>query len=98
MMKISPVSARTQVTATDFTINRRQTLRYALATLGMALGSPLLSGCSDSNNSNDFTEIRSLELQAPDENGIALPMGYTSRIVARSTEMVDGRWYVLCLA
>jgi len=92
-MKISPVSARTQVTATDFTINRRQTLRYALATLGMALGSPLLSGCSDSNNSNDFTEIRSLELQAPDENGIALPMGYTSRIVARSTEMVDGTSY-----
>jgi len=93
MMKISPVSTRTQVTATDFTINRRQTLRYALATLGMALGSPLLSGCSDSNNSNDFTEIRSLELQAPDENGIALPIGYTSRIVARSTEMVDGTSY-----
>ena len=72
-------------------LNRRQTLRYGLATLGMALGSPLLSGCSDSSDSGG---VRSLELQAPDDNGVALPAGFTSRIVARSTETVAGTNYV----
>lgn len=71
-------------------LSRRQTLRYALATLGMALGSPMLGGCSDSR---DSFMPRSRELQAPDENGIALPEGFTYRIVARSTEMVSGTSY-----
>ena len=77
--------------APQMTATRRQTLRYALAALGMAAGSPLLSGCSDSNDSGG---VRSRELQAPDENGVALPEGFTSRIVARSTEMVEGTNYV----
>ncbi len=70
------------------TISRRQALRLALASLGMTLGSPLLGGCSDSSDTP-----RSRELLAPDENGVALPEGYTSRIVARSTEMVEGTSY-----
>jgi len=80
----------------NIAINRRQTLRYALATLGVALGSPLLSGCSDSNDSHDATEptgLRPMELQPPDENGVALPKGYTYRIIARSTELVEGTSY-----
>ena len=72
-------------------ISRRQALRYALATLGMTLGSPLLSGCSDSS---DSSKPRSLELQAPDENGIALPEGFSSRVVARSSETVAGTGHV----
>jgi len=71
-------------------LNRRQALRYALATLGMALGSPLLSGCSDSK---DTLPQRSRELLPPDENGVSLPEGFTYRIVARSTEMVGGSSY-----
>lgn len=77
----------------NFAISRRQTLRYGLATLGLAFGSPLLSGCSDSSDSSNPMNRRSLALQAPDENGIALPVGYTSRIVARSTQLVENTSY-----
>jgi secreted PhoX family phosphatase len=93
-MKLPPLKSRAALVPVDFTLNRRQTLRYALATLGMAFGSPLLSGCSDSNNNDNFTEVRSLELQPPDENGVSLPVGYTSRIVARSSEVVEGTSFV----
>jgi uncharacterized protein len=78
----------------DLALDRRQTLRYTLATLGLAVSSPLLTGCSDSNDSNNSSRPRSFTLQAPDENGIALPAGFTSRIVARSTEAVEGTDYV----
>lgn len=74
-------------------LSRRQTLRYALAALGMAVGSPLLVGCSDSSDSIPPEGPRWTELQAPDENGVALPVGYTSRIVARSAELVEGTSY-----
>jgi len=47
-----------------------------------------MSGCSDSS------DARSLVLQAPDENGVALPRGFTSRIVARSSQTVAGTGYV----
>lgn len=87
----APFIKRPHTSLVHTRINRRQTLRYALATLGMAVGSPLLGGCSDSNDSGG---VRSLELQAPDENGVALPAGYTSRIVARSTERVAGTNHV----
>jgi hypothetical protein len=90
IMTASPVKTRNLGISTDLSVNRRQTLRYALATLGMALGSPLLSGCSDSS---DSLPTRDLTLQEPDENGIALPSGYTSRIVARSTQLVEGTSY-----
>ena len=77
----------------DLVLDRRQTLRYTLATLGLAVSSPLLTGCSDSNDSNDSSRPRSFTLQAPDENGIALPEGFSSRIIARSTEVVEGTDY-----
>ena len=95
-MKATLTPPQIQASRVNIAINRRQTLRYALAMLGVALGSPLLSGCSnssDSNDSTDFTGIRPMELQPPDENGVALPKGYTSRIVARSTQLVEGSSY-----
>jgi len=73
--------------------SRRDTLRYALTALGMAVGSPLLSGCSDSSDFIPPPGPRWTELLAPDENGIALPLGYSSRIVARSSQMVEGTSY-----
>ncbi len=79
--------------ANDQALSRRQTLRYALAALGMAVGSPLLSGCSDSSDERTPDGPPWTELQAPDENGVALPEGYSSRIVARSTELVAGTSY-----
>ena len=87
-MKTPPMKSLKSFNPADFTVNRRQTLRYGLATIGMALGAPLLSGCSDSK------DMRPVTLEAPDENGIALPFGYTSRIVARSSEMVEGTSFV----
>ena len=78
----------------ELVLDRRQTLRYTLATLGLAVSSPLLTGCSDSNNSNNSSRPRSFTLQAPDENGIALPEGFSSRIIARSTEAVEGTDYI----
>tara|TARA_R110000823_G_scaffold47903_20_gene122033 strand:+ start:4824 stop:6038 length:1215 start_codon:yes stop_codon:yes gene_type:complete len=84
-MTIPPRQQARQIITPGFSINRRQTLRYGLASLGLALGSPLLSGCSDSSD-----KPPSLALQAPDANGVALPRGYTSRIVARSTQVVEG--------
>lgn len=86
-----PHTRRIHLPNTSTRVSRRQTLRYGLATLGMALGSPLLSGCSDSSDSGG---VRSLELLPPDENGVALPAGFTSRIVARSSETVAGTNYV----
>lgn len=95
-MKTPPMrQSKTTITPEIF-VSRRQALRYSIATLGLAVGSPLLSGCSDSNNNSNDTlsnDMRSFELQAPDENGVALPVGYTSRIVARSTEVVEGTSY-----
>lgn len=87
-MKKHPVTQRSTLDLSSFSINRRQTLRYGIATLGLAVGSPLLSGCSDGS------DTRSRILQAPDENGVALPMGYTSRIVARSSQPVAGTSFV----
>ena len=91
-MKTPPMPKSMNIITPEFLISRRQALRYSIATLGLAVGSPLLSGCSDSNNNSNvaFIQERSFELQPPDENGVALPVGYTSRIVARSTEMVEG--------
>ncbi|MCR9104208.1 MAG: PhoX family protein [Gammaproteobacteria bacterium] len=87
-MKKNPVEQRSTLDLSSFSLNRRQTLRYGIATLGLAVGSPLLSGCSDGS------DTRSRILQAPDENGVALPMGYTSRIVARSSQPVAGTSFV----
>lgn len=98
-MKTPPIQKSKKINNPEFLVSRRQALRYSIATLGLAAGSPLLSGCSGSNGNSNliFDGItngeRSLELQAPDENGVALPVGYTSRIVARSTEMVEGTSY-----
>ena len=95
-MKTPTMRQSKTIITPEFIVSRRQALRYSLATLGLAVGSPLLSGCSDSNNNSNDTlsdDMRSFELQAPDENGVALPVGYTSRIVARSTEVVEGTSY-----
>lgn len=91
-MKTFPMQKSMNTITPEFLISRRRALRYSIATLGLAVGSPLLSGCSGSNNNSnvEFIQERSFELQPPDENGVALPVGYTSRIVARSTEMVEG--------
>tara|TARA_R110002124_G_scaffold50117_7_gene146211 strand:- start:3935 stop:5173 length:1239 start_codon:yes stop_codon:yes gene_type:complete len=95
-MKTPTMRQSKTIITPEFIVSRRQALRYSLATLGLAVGSPLLSGCSDSNNNSNDTlsdDMRSFALQAPDENGVALPVGYTSRIVARSTEVVEGTSY-----
>jgi len=49
-------------------------------------GSPPIGG---------FTDLSNLgPLQEPDENGLRLPAGFTSRIIARSSEMVGSSGYV----
>jgi hypothetical protein len=77
-------------------VNRRQILKRGLLCCGYSLfAAPLLASCGNlvvpevvdrmfrKKNSN----LSSLgPLQDPDENGIRLPAGFTSRIVARSNE------------
>lgn len=74
-------------------VGRREFLRSGTAGFGAFLGLPFLAGCSggrvsdpsESSPPGPAIPIGQLgPLQAPDANGVRLPPGFTSRIVARS--------------
>ena len=77
---------------------RRRFVKRNIQYLSALLAAPYLAGCSDSNNSaielpgDGGTRISNLTnlgpLQAADANGCRLPEGFTSRIIARSSEPV----------
>lgn len=82
---------------------RRELLRQLFFTAGAATVGPLLSACDNSvvpeaggspprNGASRFADIG--PLQAPDANGIRLPAGFSSRIVAVSDEIVPGTGYL----
>ncbi len=83
------------------TLRRRDFLRYGAAGFSAFLGGGLLSGCRDHSDiqaapqqifESNLGNLGSL--LAPDENGVMLPPGFTSRIVARSGEVpVSGGSY-----
>lgn len=82
-------------------MTRRDALRAGFGGLGLMLVGPTLSGCGSSsgNDAGLTSNIANLgPLGEPDENGIRLPEGFTSRVVARSREAVipgsDYRWHL----
>lgn len=66
---------------------RRRLLRHGACGLGLLAFGPLLAGCGGRN-----PEVPP-PLKAPDANGLRLPAGFTSRIVARSGQAVPGSDY-----
>ena len=65
-------------------LSRRDVLRGALAGTGLLIAAPLLDGCSAFAGRPRLADAAHAGLRAPDANGVCLPPGFTSRIVARS--------------
>lgn len=84
----------------DFSMTRRQALRAGFGSLGLLMTGPTLFGCgSSSGRAGRVSNIANLgPLGEPDENGLRLPRGFTSRVIARSREAVipgaDFRWHL----
>jgi uncharacterized protein len=89
--------------------SRRAFLMKSFTGLGvLAAGPALFPGCSDGSGGGACTALPGTgepfpttsnianlgPLQAPDENGIRLPAGFTSRVIARSGEVVACSSYV----
>jgi len=93
---------RTDSRSFDPNVTRRQTLRAAFGGLGLMMAGPTLMGCGSSNSSGAATMVSNIAnlgpLRDPDENGIRLPAGFTSRVLARSRQPVfpgsDYRWHL----
>jgi hypothetical protein len=77
---------------------RRQFLRQGFAGVGWVIAGGTLSRCSSSDGemiSPTMSNIANLgPLQDPDENGLRLPAGFSSRVIARSGTAVEGSSYV----
>ena len=67
---------------------RRQLLRDGLLGMGLLAAGPLVTNCGHSGGRRRASNIANLgPLGAADENGLRLPAGFRSRIVARSTRL-----------
>ena len=75
---------------------RRDFLRKSFAGMGWVMAGTTLSRCaSEGNGSVTMSNIANLgPLQDPDENGLRLPVGFTSRIIARSGMPVGSSDYL----
>ncbi len=75
---------------------RRDFLRTSFSGIGWIMAGTTLSRCaSEGDGSVTMSNIANLgALQDPDENGVRLPVGFTSRIVARSGMPVGSSDYV----
>lgn len=74
---------------------RREFLKKSFAGMGWIVAGTTLSRCaSDTSRTPSMSNLASLgPLQDPDENGVRLPIGFTSRIIARSGMPVGGSGY-----
>lgn len=78
-------------------VSRREFLWKSFLGLGLATATPslLLQGCGGGQDHPKTSNLANLgPLQGPDENGLMLPEGFTSRILARSGEVVPGTNYI----
>jgi secreted PhoX family phosphatase len=74
-----------------FDIRRRRLLQYGFIGLGAFVGNSLLPR---SIQAASLSRVSLGGLLPPDQNGVRLPAGFTSRIVARSGQMISGyRWH-----
>jgi len=88
-----PSQAKYLITDPD----RRDFLRKSFAGMGWMMAGTTLSQCTSDSGDGGATmsNIANLgPLLAPDENGLRLPEGFTSRIIARSGTMVGDSGYV----
>lgn len=68
---------------------RRRLLRYGFYSMGLLAAGPLFYGCQVRCDQSGNGSLASLgPLQSPDVNGLRLPVGFRSRIVARSSQPV----------
>ena len=76
-----------------FDPKRREFLRRSFAGLGWMMAGGVLSRCSTEGGA--MSNIANLgPLEGPDENGLLLPAGFSSRIIARSGQAVGDTGYV----
>ncbi|MEK6736697.1 MAG: alkaline phosphatase PhoX [Pseudomonadota bacterium] len=76
---------------TLFDMQRRRLLQYGFTGLCVFVGNSLLPG---SIQAASLSLVSLGELLSPDQNGVRLPAGFTSRIVARSGQTISGyRWH-----
>jgi len=75
---------------------RRDFLRKSFAGMGWVMAGTTLSRCAtDGDGTVTMSNLAKLgPLQDPDENGLRLPMGFTSRVIARSGQAVGSTDYV----
>lgn len=76
-----------------FNSQRRKLLQYGFGSLGIFAGNALLPSALQAASLVSRLTARA-ELLPPDQNGVRLPPGFTSRIVARSGQkLFDYRWH-----
>ena len=75
---------------------RRDFLRKSFAGMGWVMAGTTLSRCAtEGDGSVTMSNLANLgPLQDPDENGLRLPVGFTSRVIARSGQAVGSTDYV----
>ncbi len=69
-----------------FNLKRRQLLQYGFLGLGAFVGNNLLAGLPQSSS---LSKASLGPLLAPDQNGVRLPKGFSSRIVAQSGQKIS---------
>lgn len=76
-----------------FNLRRRKLLQYGFLGLGVFFGNTLLPSSLKATSLALSLATRG-ELRSPDQNNIRLPLGFTSRIVARSGQMLlNYKWH-----
>ncbi|NNK07843.1 MAG: DUF839 domain-containing protein [Deltaproteobacteria bacterium] len=89
-----PIQCATQ--SVDST--RRQFLRQGFAGVGWVIAGGTLSRCSSSGGGTSTPLMSNIgnvgPLLDPDENGLRLPAGFSSRVIARSSTMVEASSYI----
>ncbi len=74
-----------------FNAQRRKAMQYGLMSLGTFVGNSFLT---DSLQASPLSKSALGSLRSPDHNGIRLPKGFSSRILARSNKKVfDHTWH-----
>jgi len=68
-------------------LSRRKLLQYSFAGLGTFVGSSLLAG---SFKQSSLSQIMLGPLLPPDHNGLRLPKGFNSKIIAQSSQKIFG--------
>ncbi len=83
----------------SITMTRREALRRGMLGLGLVATGGHLYACGGNEPTQHFSNLANVgPLQEPDENGVRLPEGFTSRIVARTlrepTPASAYRWHL----